>query len=430
MHRPEIETMPAESMRLLIGERLSRLSAYVYERSPVYKNKFDRAKVRPSDIGSVDDIECLPLTEKDELREHYPFGMFSENCADVSEFHVSSGTTGNPIVVGYTRNDLDLWADVMARSLAAAGARKGDKIQVAYGYGLFTGGLGLHYGALAMGLGIMPMSTGQTQRQVKLMEDFCPRVLACTPSYALYIAEEMRRMGKDPAKSTWEIGVFGAEPWSESMRAQIERALGMKAYDIYGLSEISGPGVAMECESQDGMHIWWDVFYPEVLDLKTGKPVKNGERGELVITTLTKEAIPLVRYRTRDIVRINYKPCVCGRTAPRISKVLGRTDDMLIIRGINIFPSQVEHVLLEIEEVVPHYFIIVYKDERGLDCLEVQVELLPELFSDEIKKMENLRQKIKSAIQAVLGISVKVTLVEPETIARFQGKAQRVIDKR
>lgn len=430
MHRPEIETMPAENMRLLIGERLSRLSAYVYERSPVYKNKFDRAKVRPSDIGSVDDIECLPLTEKDELREHYPFGMFSDNCIDVSEFHVSSGTTGNPIVVGYTRNDLDLWADVMARSLAAAGARKGDKIQVAYGYGLFTGGLGLHYGALAMGLGIMPMSTGQTQRQVKLMEDFCPRVLACTPSYALYIAEEMRRMGKDPAKSTWEIGVFGAEPWSESMRAQIERALGMKAYDIYGLSEISGPGVAMECESQDGMHIWWDVFYPEVLDLKTGKPVKNGERGELVITTLTKEAIPLIRYRTRDIVRINYKPCVCGRTAPRISKVLGRTDDMLIIRGINIFPSQVEHVLLEIEEVVPHYFIIVYKDERGLDCLEVQVELLPELFSDEIKKMENLRQKIKSAIQAVLGISVKVTLVEPETIARFQGKAQRVIDKR
>jgi phenylacetate-CoA ligase len=364
------------------------------------------------------------------MRDSYPFGLFSVPVKNISEIHVSSGTTGNPIVVGYTRQDLKLWSEAMARVLCLAGAEPGDMIQNAYGYGLFTGGLGFHYGALEMGLTIIPASAGQTKRQLKLMTDFKPRILACTPSYSLYMAEEAKEMGLDPKKGSWKIGIFGAEPWSESMRREIESTWNMLATDVYGLSEIIGPGVAQECPHKDGLHIFWDVFYPEVINPKTGKAAKDGEDGELVITTLTKQGIPLIRYRTRDIVSINYAKCRCGRTLPRISKIKGRTDDMIIVRGINVFPSQIEHVLLGIEGIKPHYQLIVDRKAGELDELEILVEVEQKIFSDEIKQLRMLEDKIKKEIESTLGIFVKVKLVEPKTIERSEGKAKRVVDKR
>ena len=425
-----MECMPREQAQTLQSERLRHLVRYSYERSPVYRAKMDRLGLKPADIRGVADLESLPFMNKDDLRDNYPFGLFTVPRSEISEVHVSSGTTGNPTVVGYTRADLDLWGEVVARALYCAGAQPGDMVQVAYGYGLFTGGLGLHYGTLKAGLTVLPASSGQTKRQLKLMTDFKPRILACTPSYALFMLEDARAMGLDPQQSSWEIGIFGAEPWSESMRSEIESSWNMCATDIYGLSEIIGPGVAQECGHKSGLHVFHDVFLPEVLDPATGKAVPEGQYGELVFTTLTKTGMPLIRYRTRDITKITYQTCACGRTCPRVSKFHGRTDDMLIIRGINVFPSQIEHVLLNIEGVQPHYQLIVDRKANWLDDLEVHVEVDEKIFSDEIKVLQALEAKIRREMEAVLGISAKVKLVEPKTLQRSEGKAKRVIDKR
>lgn len=426
----KFETMPLEDLKNIQSERLQKLVKYVYERCPLYKQKLDQVGVLPSEIKTIDDITKLPFTTKLDMRDSYPFGLFSVPRTELVEIHVSSGTTGNPTLVGYTRNDIDLWGEVMARALCCAGAQPNDTIQIAYGYGLFTGGLGCHYGALKMGLTIIPTSSGQTKRQLKIMQDFSPRILACTPSYCLYMAEEAKEMGIDTRKASWKIGIFGAEPWSESMRTEIEQTWNMLATDIYGLSEIIGPGVSQECHYKDGLHLFSDVFYPEIIDPNTGKPVPEGQDGELVITTLTKEGIPLLRYRTRDIVSMTTKPCRCGRTSPRTSKIKGRTDDMIVVRGINVFPSQIEHVLLGIEGTHPHYQIVIDRQAHHLDEVEIMVEVDEKIFSDEIKKMHALQQKIKKEIEAVLSIGVNVRLVEPKTIARSEGKAKRVIDKR
>jgi len=426
----KMECMASEDMKNVLSERLRTISNYVYKNCPLYREKFQAVGVDPASIKSIDDITKLPLTTKIDMRDSYPFGLFSSPVEEIAEIHVSSGTTGNPTVVGYTREDIDIWAEGVARALGCAGAEPKDKIQIAYGYGLFTGGLGLHYGAMKMGLTIIPASSGQTKRQLKIMTDFKPRILACTPSYCLYMADEAREIGLDPRESSWQIGVFGAEPWSEAMRKEIESTWNMTATDIYGLSEITGPGVAQDCKHQAGLHVAWDLFYPEVIDPHTGQPVKDGEMGELVITTLTKKGIPLIRYRTRDIVSINHERCKCGRTSPRISKIQGRTDDMIIVRGINVFPSQIEHVLLGIEGTQPHYQLIVDRKSGKLDEVEIHVEVDEKLFSDEIKELRNLEAKIRHEIESVLSVNVTVKLVEPKTIERSEGKARRVIDKR
>ena len=426
----KMECMDRLEMRELQSERLRKIASYVYRNCPLYKIKFDASGVKPSQVKGIDDIHRLPFTIKDDMRDSYPFGLFSTPIKNIKEIHVSSGTTGNPTVVGYTKEDIKLWSEAMARAICCAGAEPGDKIQIGYGYGLFTGGLGFHYGSLEMGLTIIPASSGQTKRQLKLMTDFKPRILACTPSYALYMADEAREMGLDPRESSWEIGIFGAEPWSESMRKEIEATWNMLATDVYGLSEIIGPGVAQECRHKAGLHIWWDVFYPEVIHPETGQPLGEGEVGELVITTLTKKGIPLIRYRTRDNVSITYEKCRCGRTTPRISKIKGRTDDMIVVRGINVFPSQIEHVLLSIEGTQPHYQLIVDRKAGELDELEILVEVEEKIFSDEVKTMQTLGDKIKREISSILGISAKVKLVEPKTIERSEGKAKRVVDKR
>lgn len=426
----EMECMELEDMKNLQSDRLGSLVDYLGKESEFYKRRFSEHGVEPGSITSIDDIKRLPFTVKEDLRDNYPFGVFTKGIKQIAEVHVSSGTTGNPTVVGYTKEDVKLWSDVMARTLAVAGAEPGDMLQVAYGYGLFTGGLGLHYGGLEMGMTVLPMSSGQTKRQLKLMQDFKPRVLACTPSYALYMVDEAAEMGLDPRDSSWEIGVFGAEPWSDSIRNEIEKTWNILATDIYGLSEIIGPGVAQECRHKNGLHVYSDVFYPEVIDPETGEEVASGEQGELVFTTLTKVGMPLIRYRTRDIVTIDYAPCACGRTSPRISKVKGRTDDMIIVRGINIFPSQVEHVLVGIEGIEPHYQIIVDRQKTSLDELEIHVEVAEEIFSDEMKGMKTLEDRIRNEIASVLGIMVRVKLVEPKSLERSMGKAKRVIDKR
>jgi len=420
---------PAELKTLQSGY-LKKLIPYIYQNCAVYRQKIDAAGVKPDQIQSIDDIRRLPITTKEDLRDNYPYGLFSAPQDRIAEIHVSSGTTGNPTLVGYTRDDIKLWGDVMARAFCCAGAVPGDTIQIAYGYGLFTGGLGAHYGAMELGLRILPASAGQTARQLKLMQDFKPKIIACTPSYVLYMAEEAKTLGIDPAQGNWKIGVFGAEPWSESIRREIESVWNMLATDIYGLSEIIGPGVAQECHHKEGLHVFSDVFYPEVLDPKTGEPVPEGQDGELVITTLTKQGIPLIRYGTRDVVSIRYDKCRCGRTSPRISKVKGRTDDMIVVRGINVFPSQIEHVLVGIEGTQPYYQIIVDRQAHQLDEVEVLVEVDQKFFSDEIKQLNVMREKIRREIQNVLSIGVKVTLVEPKTIARSEGKAKRIVDKR
>ena len=424
------ECMDPQELKNIQLERLRNVVSYVYEKVPFYKDRLNTYGVHWKEIKSLSDIKKLPFTTKEDLRDNYPFGLFARPLNEMKEIHVSSGTTGNPTVVGYTREDIELWMEVMARAIACAVGKPGDMIQIAYGYGLFTGGLGFHYGALKMGLTIIPTSSGQTKRQLKLMQDFKPRILACTPSYALYMVDEAKEMGMEPKNSSWEIGIFGAEPWSDSIRKEIEEIWNMAALDVYGLSEIIGPGVAQECCYKDGLHIFWDVFYPEVINPETGEEVKEGEDGELVITTLTKIGMPLLRYRTRDIVSIKYDRCKCGRTSPRISKIKGRTDDMIVVRGINVFPSQIEHVLLGIEGTQPHYQIVVDRKAHSLDELEIWVEVEEKIFSDEVKKLEELQEKIKKEIESVLGIIVKVKLVEPKTIERSMGKAKRVIDKR
>ena len=425
----QIECLALQPLKNIQSQRLRRTINYLYRKSPVFQRKFTQANVNGRHIKTIDDIVNLPFTVKDDLIDTYPFGIFSAPMSDIREIHISSGTTGNPVVVGYSQEDINLWADVIARSLCCAGADPGDMIQIAYGYGLFTGGLGLHYGSQLLGLTVIPCSSGQTRRQLKIMQDFKPKILACTPSYAVYMAEKALESGIDPKKSSWKIGIFGAEPWSEAMRQQIEKRWCLDAIDIYGLSEIIGPGVACECHYKNGLHVPSDVFYPEVIDPMSLKNLGPGTPGELVVTTLTKVGMPLIRYRTRDIVAINYEKCACGRTSPRISKVLGRTDDMIVVRGINIFPTQIEEVLLKIDGTEPHYQIVVDR-QKGLDQLEVLVEMKESFFSDEVKHLQNFDHHIAQEIESVLGISVKVRLVEPKRIERSEGKAKRIIDKR
>ncbi|MDD5017961.1 MAG: phenylacetate--CoA ligase [Eubacteriales bacterium] len=425
----EIECMDREQLGLIQLEKLKATAKKVYENVPFYKKAFDDKGIRPEDIRRLDDLKHLPFTVKNDLRDNYPFGLFAAKQEDIVRVHASSGTTGKPTVVGYTKRDIKNWADLMARTYVFAGGNKNSVIQVAYGYGLFTGGLGAHYGAEALGAMTVPVSGGNTKRQIMLMQDFGTTIIACTPSYALFMAETMEDMGIDPKSLKLEAGVFGAEPWTEAMRTEIEHRLGILAIDIYGLSEIMGPGVATDCEYKQGLHISEDFFLPEIIDPDTLEPLPYGEKGELVITTIDKDGIPLIRYRTRDITSLHEQTCGCGRTMVRMDKVLGRSDDMLIIRGVNVFPSQIESVLVEMADVSPHYQIVVDR-ASNVDSLEVQVEVSAALFSDEIKRLEDLRNKIEAEIQSVLGIGVTVTLVEPKTIERSMGKAKRVIDNR
>ncbi|MBP7254246.1 MAG: phenylacetate--CoA ligase [Negativicutes bacterium] len=424
-----IETMDPAQMRQLQETRLCDLVKRLYSGSEFYRNRFQEQGILPEDITKLEDLAKLPFTVKQDLRDTYPYGMFAVPASQIVRIHASSGTTGKPIVVGYTKKDIGIWSEVMARAYTSAGINKHSVVQIAYGYGLFTGGLGAHYGAETVGASVIPISVGSTNKQVALMCDFGTTAIACTPSYALYIAETMREMGIDPKSTNLKTGLFGAEPWSEKMRDEIEKQLGISAHDIYGLSEIIGPGVACECEYKNGGHIYEDHFYPEIINPVTGEVLPIGEKGELVLTTLTKEGIPMVRYRTKDLTTLNREVCDCGRTLVRMGKILGRSDDMLIIRGINVFPSQVESVLLGLGATAPHYQLIVER-EGLLDTLTVLVEVTPEMFSDEIKQMENLERKIKAELTSVLSISAKVKLVAPKTIERSEGKAKRVIDKR
>lgn len=426
----EFETLPREALQSLQLKRLQQTVQRVYNTVPFYRERLKQAGVHPDNIKTVADISKLPFTLKQDMRDNYPYGLFAVPLDQIVRIHASSGTTGKPTVVGYTRRDVDNWSEMMARSFVAAGAHRGDVIHNAYGYGLFTGGLGAHYGAERLGASVIPMSGGNTRKQIMIMQDFGSSILTCTPSYTLYLAEMAAEMGIDIRQLKLRVGILGAEPWSEQMRDEIQQKLGIRAIDIYGLSEILGPGVAIEChEAQHGLHIWEDHFYAEIIDPQTEEVLPEGERGELVITTLTKEGIPMVRYRTRDITRFIPEPCVCGRTHRRLERMSGRSDDMLIIRGVNVFPSQIESVLVGIEGVEPHYQLIVRREDN-LDTLEIQVEVTEASFSDEIKMLQRLHHRIQGEIKELLGISCKVKLVEPKTLARSEGKAQRVIDER
>ena len=421
--------MEREELLNLQGKRLAAMVKRVYDTVPFYRQKLQEQGIEPGDITTIDDLKKLPFTTKQDLRDNYPFGLFTVPQTDIVRLHASSGTTGKSTVVGYTHNDIQMWSEVVARSLTMAGVGKADIIQVAYGYGLFTGGLGLHYGAEAVGASVIPISGGNTKKQLQLMEDFGSTALACTPSYAAYLGEALAEEKIDRNNIKLKAGVFGAEPWTEEMRTQIEQLLGIKAYDIYGLSEIIGPGVSMECHCQKGMHIFEDHFIPEIINPESGEVLPYGELGELVFTPATKEAMPLIRYRTRDLTRLHADRCECGRTLVRMEKCVGRSDDMLIIRGVNVFPSQIESVLLEMSETKPHYLLVVDR-ENNLDTLEIRVEIEEQFFSDEVKELEGLRKRIKANISSLLGISATIRLVEPGTIERSMGKAQRVIDNR
>ena len=425
---PDLETAPREVLHWIQSRRLVKMVENCYNNVPLYKKRFDEMGLLPGDIKSIDDIHKLPFTYKTDLRDNYPFGMIAVPKEQLVRIHASSGTTGKQTVVGYTKNDIDVWAKGAARALVAAGATKSDYIHVSYGYGLFTGGLGLHYGAEMLGATAIPVSSGNTKRQVDILRDYGSDFLCCTPSYAMYIGETMRDMGIDPKTLKLRGGIFGAEAWSENMRREIEKILDIKAYDIYGLSEIAGPGVSFECKEQTGMHINEDFFYPEIIDPKTGEQLPDGEYGELVFTCIGKEALPILRYRTRDICKLSHKPCACGRNLVKMSKPRGRTDDMLIIRGINVFPSQVEHVLLSLN-MEPNYQIIVDR-KNNLDTMEVQVEMSDQMFSDKVRNLEDVEHNIAAALQSTLNIAAKIRLVEPKSLPRSEGKAKRVIDKR
>ncbi|MGF7143360.1 phenylacetate-CoA ligase [Anaerotaenia torta] len=422
------ECMSRDEIHNLQSVRLRKMVDRVYHSVEFYRRKMQQMGLEPGDIQSIDDLDKLPFTTKEDLRDNYPFGLFAVPQSEVVRIHASSGTTGKATVVGYTRKDIDLWQECVARVLAMAGVGPQDKIQVAYGYGLFTGGLGLHYGAENLGATVIPMSSGNTQKLITMMEDFGVTAIACTPSYLLHIAETLEETGRI-GNIQLKAAICGAEPWTENMRKEIETRLNLKAYDIYGLSEILGPGVAADCEYHNGLHVYEDHFVPEIINPETLEPCKEGEVGELVFTTITKEALPLFRYRTKDLTSITYEKCRCGRTMARIDRFKGRSDDMLIIRGVNVFPSQVETALLEIAETSPHYLLIVDR-VNNLDTLEVQVEVEERFFSDEIKQLEGLTRKITQVLQSALGLAVKVKLVEPKTIQRSEGKAKRVIDKR
>jgi phenylacetate-CoA ligase len=426
----EFETLPRPALEALQLKRLQSVVARVYENVPFYRRSFDAAGIRPDHVRGLEDLQRLPFTTKQDMRDSYPYALFAAPMDEIVRIHASSGTTGKPTVVGYTRKDIETWADLMARTFVTAGVHRQDIIHNAYGYGLFTGGLGAHYGAERLGASVIPISGGNTKRQLMIMQDFGSTVLTCTPSYSLFMAEEARAEGIDFRDLKLRVGIFGAEPWSEAMRGEIEEKLNLTALDIYGLSEIMGPGVAQECfQGKNGLHIWEDHFIPEIINPETGEWLPEGEKGELVITTITKQGIPLIRYRTRDITSITREPCVCGRTHVRIARMSGRSDDMLIIRGVNVFPSQIESILVRIEGVEPHYVLIVDRQEN-LDTLEVQVEVDERIFSDEIKVLQGLSRLIEKEIKDMLGVTCTVRLVEPRTIARSEGKAKRVIDKR
>lgn len=421
--------MGREEMRALQSERLRELVNRVYANVEFYRKRMDEMGVKPSDIQTIDDIVKLPFTYKTDLRDHYPFNLFAVPMKDIVRVHASSGTTGKPTTVGYTKNDIENWREVLARCLTMAGISSDDVMQVSYGYGLFTGGLGVHYGAETVGCAVIPISGGNTRRQLQLMSDFGSTVLACTPSYALHLADALAENGYSLTDMKLKTGVFGAEPWTENMRLELEKKWGIKAYDIYGLSEIMGPGVANDCQAHAGLHIQEDHFFAEIVHPDTKQPLPDGTEGELVFTTLTKEGIPLLRYNTRDLSTLNREKCECGRTTVRMKKITGRSDDMLIIRGVNLFPSQIEHVLLEMGETSAHYMLYVDR-ENNLDTLELQVEMDEENMLDTIRDLQMLSRKIEHALNSAIGLSVKVTLVEPKTIARSEGKAVRVVDKR
>ncbi len=424
----EIETASREQIRAWQSERLVKTAKYVYEKMLPYRERMKAAGVSPDDIKGIEDIGKLPFTTKQDLRDNYPYGLFCTPMEDVVRLHASSGTTGKQIVVGYTQNDLDIWGDVVARQLTAIGMTKKDKIHVSYGFGLFTGGLGLFQGAARLGATCIPVSSGNTERQITILQDFESDCLACTPSYAMYIAETMEQMGIDTSRLPLRAGIFGAEPWTEEMRREIERKLNIRAYDIYGLTEITGPGVAYECSCQAGMHVNEDHFIIEILDPETLQPVPDGEKGEIVFSCITKECFPILRYRTRDIGVVTHERCACGRTFVRMSKPMGRTDDMLIIRGVNVFPSQIETVLLKLGHS-PNYQLVVDR-VNNLDTLEVMVELTDAAFSDTVGAIKARERELEEAIKSLLGVAARVKLVSPNTIERSMGKAKRIIDKR
>ncbi len=425
----EKECMPRKELEELQLRRLKETVYRVYAFVPAYKEKMDQAGIKPEDIKTLKDLQKLPFTTKQDLRDNYPFGLFALPMSEVVRIHSSSGTTGKPTVVGYSKKDIDIWSELMARALTSAGATRYSVIQNAYGYGLFTGGLGIHYGAEKIAASVIPSSGGNTRRQIMLMQDFGTTELTCTPSYALFMHEVMQEMGIEPSDLKLRAGIFGAEPWSENMRREIEHKLEIDAYDIYGLSEIIGPGVAIECANKQGLHIAEDHFLAEIIDPVSEEVLDDGSQGELVITTISKEALPIIRYRTRDLTSLDKNVCHCGRTHVRMQKVLGRSDDMVIIRGVNVFPSMVESVLLNIPGVEPHYLLIV--DRKGnLDQLEVQVEVSEQLFSDEVRKLEELGAIITKEMESALGVNARIRLVEPKSIERSEGKAKRVIDRR
>ena len=426
----EIETMSKADKKALQSERLVNIVKYAYENQAPYRAKMDAIKLKPSDIRSIDDIYKLPFTVKQDLRDAYPFGMMARPKRDLVRLHASSATTGKLTVAGYTQRDIDIWGECAARSLVLAGASPESTVHVSYGYGLFTGGLGMHYGAEKLGAVVVPASAGNTQKQIQLLVDFGADIICCTPSYIIYLAEEIERMGlKIGEDIKLKGGVFGAEAWSEGMREDIEKRLGLRACDIYGLSEIAGPGVACDCEFKTGMHFQDDHFYPEIVDVDTLQPLPYGESGELVITTLTKEGMPLIRYRTRDIASLNDEPCPCGRTSVKLNKITGRSDDMLIIRGVNVFPSQIESVLMKNGNVTANYHINVDR-VNNLDTMEIVVELSPEVALDEVAHVEEIRKKLGADMASALSVSAKITLVSPGTIARSEGKAKRITDRR
>jgi phenylacetate-CoA ligase len=421
--------LPEPALREMQLRRLRAVVGRAFDKVELFRTRMQERDLTPASIQSLDDIGRLPFTVKADLRDTYPFGLFASPMGDVVRLHASSGTTGKPIVVAYTREDVEVWSEVMARTLACCGLHRGDIVQNAYGYGLFTGGLGAHYGAEALGATVIPISGGNTDRQVMLMRDFGSTAICCTPSYFTHLVERAGELGVNLRELPLRVGVFGAEPWTDGMRAHVEAAAGIRAHDVYGLSEIIGPGVAIECAEQDGLHIFEDHFYAEIIDPETGEVLPDGAEGELVLTTLSKKAMPMIRYRTRDITSLNSEPCPCGRTIRRMRRIGRRSDDMFIIRGVNVYPSQVEAALLQVEGTLPHYQIILTRD-GGLDQMTVEVEVTAEVFSDKVRALEDVRKRIAQAIEHILGIRVGLRLVEPRTIERSQGKAKRVIDQR
>jgi phenylacetate-CoA ligase len=425
---PSMERMPVEDLKEIQEKKLRALVNNVYNYSPFYKRKFKELGLHPSDIRGLEDLPKLPFTKKQDLRDNYPFGMFAVPISQIVRFHASSGTTGKPTLVGYTENDIRMWIESLCRGLVSCGVTHEDIVQIAYGYGLFTGGLGFHYAVEKIGATALPISTGNTARQIELMKDLGVTVIACTPSYMLYMAEYAEKMGTSIRETSLRIGIFGAEPWSEETRKRIEEKTRITAYDVYGTSELSGP-LFTECTERNGLHIWADHFLVEVIDPKTGENVGEGEKGELVVTTLSKEAMPLIRWRTGDITILETEKCNCGRTHPRIMRILGRSDDMLIVRGVNVFPSQIEHVLMQIPELGEHYMIILDRVEN-LDVMTIQVELNQKVSIEKPGEILNLKRKVEERLKSVLGVHANVELVNPGTLQRFEGKAKRIIDRR